>query len=431
MKDLPDNFCTLPWTAISARPIGQLNPCCEFANHIESYSGTNPRAYLESKELKYMKESFLNGTWPKGCFICKSKEDSNNVSKRMNENEYYKNNVGPITRENIVKHDKFLLTNLQLSNLCNLGCVMCGPGSSSFIQEEVMNNTRDALLEHWEREFSGKYLRDDVDFDESKVQRPGKSKYTQQDIVDFVDLLDTEKGQCRLYLTGGEPSLIKEVYTILELVTKRGLTEKVFVEFNSNFQALNPKYLDYIKNFRGMVLASVDGIDKVAHYHRYPSNWKTVRENLLRFRDLCPAFQVFVYPTFSIMNVFHVNELLNWANENEFDVDLYNIVTHPSYFNIQRFDKYIRNKALEEIKTFRNYKFLMKNERYRDTLTNLINHVSAPKPKVGSLPLFEESPVVRVAQELDRVDKLRGLKWKKTFPKFYKIIRNQLKSSRA
>lgn len=144
------------------------------------------------------RETMLQGKWPgNGCEHCEIFERSGTVSDRM-----FQNTVPNIYPEELdsdptrIKVDPVVLE-LQFSNLCNLGCVYCGPACSSFIQQEAIR-------------FGGN-LSEPHRFVTVNTHREYSEK--------FFNWFDQHGHKLkRLQLIGGEPLLQPEVQRLIDVI---------------------------------------------------------------------------------------------------------------------------------------------------------------------------------------------------------------------
>ncbi len=288
VKNLSKNICALPFTAIHFRPNGEIAPCCDYGANLPDNSkrfyGNSTEEYKSSKFLKKIKKSFLKGEWPEGCLGCKYKEEQSGHSRRLQETPNFMGHIGArnncLTKDHLVNYQGHFYTNLAINNTCNLGCVMCHTSNSSFLEREYHENSnhffKDALSKPQEnhqikiKNFKGEWNRS---LTEKQIH----------EIVDSIDMSGIAKS--RITFHGGEPTLLKELYKILNVIKKQNLQDKVLIEFNSNFQQFNAKWYDALMDFEGHAMASIDAIGDVGEYVRYPSDWNKVESNVLKFKE--------------------------------------------------------------------------------------------------------------------------------------------------
>jgi glutamate-1-semialdehyde 2,1-aminomutase len=92
-----------------------------------------------------------------------------------------------------------------------------------------------------------------------------------------ISLIPTLK---KVYMTGGEPTLIKNNFKFMKKCIDEGRTDIVLF-FNTNCTNINKQFLELISQFKQVnINASMDGIGIVNEYIRAPSDWKQISENI-------------------------------------------------------------------------------------------------------------------------------------------------------
>jgi len=330
---MSDTFCPLLYTGIATDPSGGYRPCCRF-RQTDSFRGSLSD-YKSSEMYKKLEQDFLTGVWPKGCIDCEKNEERNGQSKRLREIANYKSKYKQELDLNHLKSIKYDLVDLRLSNKCNLGCLSCNPKSSSLIFDELKKHT-DEHLRHMEIIFNG--------VKELNLTTP----YPDKEINKLFDCVDKTS---RIYFTGGEPSIVKGALKFLQRLIDEGYNETVVLEFNSNFQTYNPKFIDLLSHFpKGLMLPSIDAIGTRAEYIRYPSDWNQIQKNIKLFTEKCPTWKMRFAPTISILNIFYLDELVEFCKKNNYDYSFINILFGPEYFNITIMPDKWKDIALEKLK---------------------------------------------------------------------------------
>ena len=91
---------------------------------------------------------------------------------------------------------------------------------------------------------------------------------------------------------------------------------KVFI--SSNFTNLNKNFLDLMPHFKKFeLIASIDGIEKIQEYARFPSKWGQISNNYLLAKQYMehPNIKILINITVSILNVTNLDKLLYWIEE--------------------------------------------------------------------------------------------------------------------
>ena len=124
-------FCYAAWTtAIYEGSIG-ISPCCEWPGH-NRFKGSI-KEYADSEYLSIIKTAMQThdkDIISKNCRECIETESLGVTSTRGYIKRDVENGIYTVGQLNKLDY--------RPDNLCNLKCRMCGPGSSSLIEEEYM-----------------------------------------------------------------------------------------------------------------------------------------------------------------------------------------------------------------------------------------------------------------------------------------------------
>jgi len=287
---------------------------------------------------------------------------------------------------------------------------MCGPKSSSFIRKEVEDNFDNSPW-HNKRQFNG--------IKDLNLLQP----YSDDQIEEIIDEIGPN---ARIYCTGGEPSLVKKTTRLLEVLVEKGYNKTVLLQFNSNFQTLNQKWFDLLKNFKGDMLPSLDGVGQTAEYVRYPCDWKKVDSNIKTFIEQCgETWTVKCMPTVSIVSIFGLKDLYKWwydeirqevplvnerlnTNKNiAMRVQVNNRLIAPDYYDVRNLPSSAKEVATKDIDyiiaTYGKY-FQISKE------TLLLNDINK------QLSLKPNCEFSKTIESLDQFDKIRNNSWRESLP---------------
>lgn len=294
-----DTFCILPWTHLMIQPNGNIQPCC-MTPHDMPIGNTKEDTLEEVWNgfvMKNIRKKMLKGEKPMLCNRCYMMEDNGAVSPRVNMTEKFGSQVRKMIENTDVEtghNGDFSLKywDFRFSNICNFKCRMCGTfASSKWVDDEMaLHGKSNSGLMNFRSE-------------------------SKEDIMNYVDKFigDVEE----IYFAGGEPLIMDEHYIILEKLIAAGRTD-VILRYNTNFSHIQFKKWDlvklwepFIKNPKGRVqlFASLDAVGAVAEVARHGTVWEDVYNNIGKAIDL--GVEVFVSPTISILNVFHVTDLFD------------------------------------------------------------------------------------------------------------------------
>jgi sulfatase maturation enzyme AslB (radical SAM superfamily) len=321
-------------------------------------------------DMKTIRKEMLEGERPNLCERCFLIEDSGLLSPRNTHNYFFDNEIPDLIKETNPEtghNDKFVLKywDFRWSNICNFKCRMCGAFSSS------------------------KWYEDETALYGTKMDNNGLLNYnsdSKEDIFKYVDrfINDVEE----IYFAGGEPLIMDEHYIILEKLIAAGRTN-VRIRYNTNFSHIKFKKWDLHglwshflndPNGRIFLFASLDAVGKLAEVIRNGTKWNSVYENIKSCVDR--GMEVHISPTISILNIFHINELIDMAisvGVNPNTVSLNNLITTPHLYDIRILPS---NLKVDLINKLHDYTKTIESLHVRGIVNNAINawekHMNTP-----------------------------------------------------
>lgn len=263
-----------------------VKPCCLYVYESPVMFKT-VEEYLNSTELKKLQQHFLTeDTLPPGCKDCQEVEDANQLSIRQHKNKYFASKH--LDKTNIQELDLFV------SNVCNLSCIMCEPKFSSAVgAEHIKLGVIDQVY----------------NFDQTDC------------VLDTIEKLD---GLQYVHATGGEFFYSKHHKKILQAIIEKKIPK---VKITTNGTIYNQETVDILKQIPDLSLRySIDGVNDIYNFIRYPANWDSVQDNLLRFQKELPNAH---HEIVTVVNPITLCGIYNWF---EF-ANTHNFETH--YLNIQ------------------------------------------------------------------------------------------------
>ena len=323
--------------------------CCADNNKLN----LSPLEFRSSEHLKNIKKQFLAGEKPSNCSHCWISESEGLQSIRQHyieDNPQYSNlNSFTIETELPVEHIE-----LRTSNLCNYSCRMCNAKNSVEIKREI---DRNPSLSTWF-----------VNVDDSTMKAQNL-----QEVFDSIHTLN------RLFLTGGEPLLMKEYYYLMDYAISIGRNEKMELIVYTNVSVYNPKFIEKLLKFDKVNLnLSIDGVGKTAEYQRKGTDWNTVYKNAIIFVNLPvkttihSTITAYTLLDFSSLSDFY-NEMLHINNNIYF---MAHPISSPKALNFLNLNGDLRSKAIDEI-TKSIYK--LNDKKFSQINTQLENILKALK----------------------------------------------------
>jgi molybdenum cofactor biosynthesis enzyme MoaA len=261
-KTVNNSFCVMPFVHLHINEDDQVKPCC-YGNPIKQYSDAFD--YVNDPELNSIRSKMLAGEAVSHCENCYNVERAGGESYRIRNNKEWENTTSP----RLVYYD------IRNDNTCNLLCRMCHPGASSQIDKEYKEIG-------WQWHIN-----------------PRKYKLTE-----VVDITTIEK----LFVAGGEPTLMPEFTDFLEQAIAQGRTD-IALRISTNATNINKKIARLLAHFNDIEFTvSIDGYDQINRYIRWPSDWKSITTNVHRLFEITRNVSFNV--TVSMWNISNLSKLI-------------------------------------------------------------------------------------------------------------------------
>lgn len=330
-------FCILPWMHLATNASGNLRICCNSVpgkNFIKKSEGVPYKLYKDNLEeawnsetYKTIREQMLTGERPEMCLRCFREEDSGIRSARQAWNEKWKEDKEyTVDAPFDIKY-----VDLRLGNLCNLKCRMCNPYASNQWVEE-WGLVEDALSPS--------------EYERLKNMSWPEHEKTWENLFSIADSVD------EIYLTGGEPTIIKEQHKLLDYFIDKGTAHKIKLKYNTNLTNVPNHLLDKWSKFKRIQLnCSIDAVGDLDRYIRYPSNWSAIERNFEKIRTLDNA-NIEIHCTVQMYNILYIDKLIEWALPYGHKI-YFNILNHPEYLNIRCLPIQLKNLAQLRLQQYR------------------------------------------------------------------------------
>jgi len=346
---------------------------------------TNWNNIWNSKYMLDVRANLLSGKKVKECNRCYEHEEKGLQSSRQWANENYKQ---PLLHSNPTHLE------LRLGNKCNLKCNSCWSVSSSQIYKE-----RKKILAN---ETVPKWLDDQWQHEIKSVESFDWQWYETQEFRDFVDQVAPTLE--RLYMTGGEPTMIDANQYVLDKLVEAGNT-KCHVAWTTNMTTWPEGFYDKLDFFDSSeVQMSIDGYGDHNMYIRYPTDWKKVEENFTKAMTLPEKVQLKIYFVYQAWNVFDVDRLIRWLEERQTRrVDFVPIfLEHPDQLHSCVWPREIQHKIIGKL-------FTLQTTMHRDPVQRIINYTQNTNK-------YSAENINRMKQFISINDRYRKYKFADVFP---------------
>jgi len=273
-------FCNLPWIQLYISTSGNHRICCNNNDNIPKDDGyyhfnmTRDKITdsWNSDYLKDMRLTLMKGEKHKNCQRCYLQEDLGHISMRDTKNidALIKN-----TNADGSYDTPPWQLELHFGNLCNLACKMCSQNYSTTIGKEFLKmGEKDPDFLKWVKKESGTVNNWTGQLD--MVYDWFKNEKVKKEVFEHVS-----KNITSLNVIGGEPTVIKEFFELLDYCYNENTLKDKDVLIHSNMTNINPKLTQWLGEMKGWsIAASIDGIGDRNRYIRYPSDWDTIVKNI-------------------------------------------------------------------------------------------------------------------------------------------------------
>jgi len=325
-----NSFCVLPWIHLATRPNGDMRICC-VANASGAKSGDYtvglvkmedgkpanfqhnlPSEAFNNDYMKSVRKTMLEENVPQSCSKCFQEEQQGIVSKRIWETGTWylqeQLDIQELIKETLEDGTvpyKLQYLDLRLGHTCNLKCVMCSPHDSSLWVSEHKK-----IYPIFQSPLIKKQLSwDSTSFNNQWHENPEFWEEIYEQIPNIK----------QLYFAGGEPLLIKEHKTFLQEIIKRGYAGNIRLRYNTNGILINDEMIEIWEQFKKVkVGVSLDGLTDRVGYIRYPTDFKTVEENLWRLDRTSDKIQINIALAAQILNIKHIPDFIKWKINSKF-----------------------------------------------------------------------------------------------------------------
>ena len=363
---------------------GSMKICCAQNEnlHLKKDDGTTFNVATDdidevwnSKHIQDIRKRLLNGEQIQECNVCWNVENAEKdygghnapKSTRLDSIQSYMEDDGIFSwlRESIEKNIQSTLEDgwvdetlksleLRLGNHCNLKCNMCWGYSSSRINSERLHllQSKDKDMPSW---LFDMWYPSEYDISKIDMMWHENPKF----LENFKKVAPKLK---RLYVTGGEPSIIEANTKIINHLIDIG-NKECHVSFTTNLTTWNIDLYEKLEFFdRSEVQVSIDGYRKSQEYIRYGSDWRTVSDNFKKLIQLPDKVRIQVYNVFQIYNMFETYKLMKWMDSLSSsgvlkrNVGFYSIlIDQPLYLRTNLMPWSIRDKAMRLYREFYDY----------------------------------------------------------------------------
>jgi len=361
MNSLPENLCVVPFVHMSSKPNGACRLCCFSTKYIKNKQ--NEQLFLgkhsfqeiwNSEDMRTVRKKMLNNEKLSECRHCWNEEKNQKSSKRIKENKRFLKNYSHYLDLSQEK-DGFLsepppYLDLRLGNVCNIKCRTCNPLFSSAWVKELEKNEKDFK----KNEFL-KQTYEDILISSKEITNWYDTEF-------FFDIIKAVSPALKLiYLSGGEPLLIKKHHSFVDYFIKKGVHKNIAVNMNTNLTYLDKKLLEKLSGFKRLHFSvSIDAYGEKNNYIRSPSQFLKIEKNMEQVLQQQGNIEVSINCTVSVYNILYLSELIDWSRDLQKKYSKKSVVVYfdllhkPLFQQISVLPHSLKEEAINKLKALKN-----------------------------------------------------------------------------
>lgn len=363
------NFCSAPWNLLYVWTDGSVKTCTKGLQNLGNIQVENLDGILNNLQSNTIKQKMLDDHVVDNCRKCIKLENEGTGGKKY---KHLRNLYNEMFKFQDVDYDsnnfKLGALDLHWSSTCNLKCVTCWAQQSSSIAQE-----QNLPVQH----------------------TPSTIAYP---LIDWI--VENQQTLKEVYLSGGEPSLIKYNLYLLEKLEKR---PDLLIRVNSNLTwDKNNKIIQEILRFPNVLFTcSSDGIGKKFNYIRRGADWSVFEQNIKYLQQFPVKLR--------INSVNTVMTALDLTDSIDFYLDKYSIDDY-TINQCEMEHTYLRTRNMpDQIKPVIKNKIIAAIKKYNYNL-NLVGCLQ------NCLHELEHTKSENYSDFLDNIDILANTNWRQVFP---------------
>ena len=376
--------CPIAFYGLTVHPSNIITSCMLTENKLASVKESNG---IDNDNFVKLRENMKKGVWShteeyegykidaglgSNCGTCLHQEARGIFSDRQKwvENaEILNGEHKGMTPKYNLKNNPIVHLNLNLSNVCNFKCRMCGPKySNAWIPD-------------------AKFLKQES----SDLARPYNDSDTKQ-FIDYHKLLENYGDRFELrtcWITGGEPFMDKRIFDFLSQLEHYTDVKNLEVNITTNGSKINFDKILELDKLKGICLnISVDATGKLFNYMRsagvfdYQELYNNI-DKLIELKNKMRNLKIQVngsYQTYNSLNM--LDFYRTFTKKLKVDAIQMRCLSHPLYLDSAILPKNLKEEAVSQIVEILSDKDLNIHKRMNRDLSNiLINLKHEPQNK--------------------------------------------------
>jgi MoaA/NifB/PqqE/SkfB family radical SAM enzyme len=280
---VPETMCPMPWMHLEISVLGEIRPCCVYSTKVGSVKDASLNSTFYNNTMHTLRDDFLLGRRPSGCQHCWNLENKGLSSNRNRHMSLLKKQLLTDDLENPTIRS----LDIKPGNTCNFKCRICGPVHSSLFAQES-NKIQNIVVKTY--------------------------NWAEENSVAINEISDLLPNLTNIDMFGGEPFLIKPLKKLIKQAADLGHAEHMRLHYNSNGSIYPADLIEHWKKFKHIdIQFSIDNVGSRFELERGGS-WHEVESNIKQLLALnLSNVKISIMPAISIMNIFYIDQLLEWA----------------------------------------------------------------------------------------------------------------------
>lgn len=435
-------FCKLTWNGLHILPDGYIRLCAIGANskpeldlqrcrdkngnHMHILTHEIKEIMNSDKHREVRKLNMANPTeWSPHCECCRNREvitnfdrDHPNKSRRFYLMKFIDEDGGApdfATEHNYMSKadpDGYIdympsSLDIRFGNLCNQKCVMCSPSFSNlwygewfdYFQTNKFGQSKQIIVHKDEK--TKKWIEPDVLnwFEDPRWWKK------------FEEMMPYLK---HIYITGGEPMVAPAHGEMLDRLISAGYAENIWLEYDSNCSAINPKLIRRWYEFKKVhIRGSMDAIKDQYEVIRFGGKWEKFVDNVKILKDLEKKSSkqirlLSLSSCFQIPNMFSILESEEFCKSLDVNFHL-RFLEGPERLAVASLPDSAKKELIE---------YYTKNKEKSTKADMIITHLNT---HLGE-EFYKPEAVKNYVKFMDYLDNTRNLNWRNIFPEVAEMI---------
>ena len=392
-------LCTFPWAHLDIETNGDIKYCCasiyeEGLSHTDkdgNHYNINTHSIDEawnSDRMRQLREKLYNGVKAEECKVCWMQEANGlwsvrNAAKDAEKDCYpdIQETVNRSAKNGFHVDEKPKYYQIQTGNLCNLACKMCHSDYSTTYGDFFYELYPDDVNQN-------KYNNISKERHQLRNTKPLRHDWPVR--IGLKNLINDEKLAhiTRLFLSGGEPTIILENLKFLDHLVESGHSKHIHLIITTNATKINPNFAEAIKHFETVtLLLSIDSVGPAVELQRYPAKWNRLNANIQQYMKIAnenPSINVSFNVVVSSLTLPYLDQLLMYiATINKKYMPITNLNTaaivglDSGDFNLNYVPKSVAQKCQQKIKDVYNSRKDYFTDRTSNDIENFVEFLNS------------------------------------------------------